>query len=367
MSMRVEEAPAVRLLRSLQERALRIGASDMHFEPSGEGGAVRLRVDGLLRELQAIDSAVFSPLVSRVKLLAGMDIADKRQPQDGRYTFVAGDRRVDARVSSVPTIDGEKLVVRLLDVHGKGPGLHELGMQAATLTRYRQLIASPYGFLIVCGPTGSGKTTTMYSSLREIADQTRSICTVEDPVEMRLDGVAQVNVNVRAGLTFAGVLRSFLRQDPNVIMVGEMRDAETACVAVSAALSGQLVFTTLHSNDAPGAIERLSELGLERRALAAAIFGILSQRLVRRVCVGCRSAGCEACGGTGYCGRIGIFELLEFDDSIREAISTGASVVTIRELGKRIGYEPLLSDGTAKVAAGQTTSVELRRVLAWAR
>lgn len=321
----------------------------------------------MLRELQMIDVGVFAPLISRVKLLAGMDIADKRQPQDGRYTIEAGNRRVDARVSSIPTIDGEKVVIRLLDVHSRGPRLDELGMQAATLTRYRRLIASPYGFVIVTGPTGSGKTTTLYSSLREIADETRSVCTVEDPVEMRIDGVTQVNVNVRAGLAFAGVLRSFLRQDPNVIMIGEMRDAETASVAVSAALSGQLVLTTLHSNDAPGAIERLIELGLERRAIAAAVFGIASQRLVRRLCDRCRSAGCQACGGIGYCGRIGIFELLEFDDAVREAISAGASIVTIRDLGKRVGYEPLLADGLAKIAHGQTTPAEVQRVLAWAK
>ena len=372
-----EEAPAVLALRTLEVRALRIGASDIHIEPRPQGGLVRLRIDGLLRELQSIETAVFWPLVSRVKLLAGMDIADKRQPQDGRYTIDAGDRRVDARVSSVPTIHGEKLVVRLLDAHVTSPGLEELGMHAATLTRYRRLIESPYGFLIVTGPTGSGKTTTLYSSLRHIADKTRSICTVEDPVEMYIDGVTQVNVNVRAGLTFAVVLRAFLRQDPNVIMVGEMRDPETASVAVAAALSGQLVVTTLHSNDAPGAIERLMELGLGRRAIAAAVFGIASQRLVRRLCVSCRrrvlsatapeyvAVGCGVCNGTGFCGRIGVFELLEFDDAVREEISSGASAVSIRAVGKQTGYEPLLTDGLAKVVDGQTTMQELRRVLTW--
>ena len=362
----IQEAPAVRLLRTIQDDALASGASDLHLEPLRDGGRVRLRIDGALRELRVLDEAVFSPLLSRVKLLAGMDIADKRLPQDGRFTIDSGKRLVDARVSSVPTIDGEKLVIRLLDVHAKGSGLDELGMRTATLSRFRRLIGAPYGFLIVSGPTGSGKTTTLYSALREIADQTRSICTVEDPVERRLEGVAQVNVNVRAGAGFAAILRSFLRQDPNVIMIGEMRDAETASVAISAALSGQLVLTTLHSNDAPRTIERLIELGLSRHAIAAALFGVASQRLVRKICVACRAArGCSGCGGTGFAGRVGIFELLEFDDMLRDAISSGASIVKIRDLGKRTGYEPLIVDGLAKVESGLTTLQELHRVLAW--
>jgi type IV pilus assembly protein PilB len=375
------EAPAVRVLQSLEQRAIAMGASDVHLEPRRSGGSIRVRVDGLLRELETIEDSVYLPLVSRVKLLAGMDIADRRQPQDGRYTIQLGERILDARISSMPTIDGEKLVVRLFDVHGRGSRLEDLGMRPEMLERYRRLIASPYGFLIVTGPTGSGKTTTLYSTLRDIADQTRSVCTVEDPVEMRLDGVAQVSVNVRAGLDFATVLRSFLRQDPNVIMIGEMRDAETASVAISAALSGQLVLTTLHSGDAPRTIERLVELGQGRHAIAAALFGIVSQRLVRRLCSACRRpiqksatstsqggyvpVGCSGCAGTGYAGRLALFELLEIDDPIRDAITANASIVTVRELGKRRGYEPLLSDGLAKIGAGLTTFDELRRVVVW--
>lgn len=372
-TLAVEEAPAVRTLRALQERALAESASDLHFEPTSFGGRVRLRVDGMLRDCERLDAALYLPLISRVKLLAGMDIADRRQPQDGRYTISSTKGEVDARVSSVPTIDGEKLVIRLLDAQAKNPSLDHLGMRAATLTRYRRMIAAPHGFLIVTGPTGSGKTTTLYSSVREIADRTRSVCTVEDPVEIRLDGIAQVSVNARAGLDFAIVLRSFLRQDPNVIMVGEMRDAATAAIAVSAALSGQLVLTTLHSNDAPRSIERLLELKLDRHAIGAALFGILSQRLVRRLCPECRAfdqssgsyvaVGCAACGRSGYCGRIGLFELLEVDDEIRDAMTSGASVVTIRKLATRTGYEPLSIDGSAKISSGETSREELRRVL----
>lgn len=372
-ALAVEEAPAVRALRSLQERALAANASDLHFEPTSFGGRVRLRVDGTLRDCETLEAALYLPLISRVKLLAGMDIADRRQPQDGRYTISSTKGDVDARVSCIPTIDGEKLVIRLLDLHAKKPSLDHLGMRTSTLTRYRRMIAAPHGFLIVTGPTGSGKTTTLYSSVREIADHTRSVCAVEDPVEMRLDGIAQVNVNLRAGLDFSVVLRSFLRQDPNVIVVGEMRDAATAAIAISAALSGQLVLTTLHGNDAPRSIDRLLELGLDRHAIGAALFGILSQRLVRRLCPGCRAfdrtsdsyvaVGCAACARSGYCGRIGLFELLEVDDEIRDALTSGASVVAIRKLAARTGYEPLAIDGAAKVSSGETTRKELSRVL----
>lgn len=369
----VDEAPAVRALNAIQTRALAACASDVHIEPLPSGGRVRFRIDGMLRDIETLEASLYAQVTSRVKLLAGMDIADRRQPQDGRYAIPSSSGEVDARVSSMPTIDGEKLVVRLLDVHAKGPALDELGMADAVLARYRRLIAAPYGFLIVTGPTGSGKTTTLYSSIREIADRTRNICTVEDPVEMRIDGVAQVNVNVRAGLDFAIVLRSFLRQDPNVIMVGEMRDAATASVAISAALSGQLVLTTLHSSDAPRTIQRLIELGLERHAIGAALYGVLSQRLVRRLCLRCRrhdagvhsyvASGCTACNHSGYSGRTALFELLEVDDEIRDAITSGASVVTICKLGVRTGYEPLHVDGWAKVAAGATSREELHRVL----
>lgn len=373
----VDDAPAVRALAKIEERAVTLHASDVHLEPTESGGRVRLRIDGRLVQLEVLDAATFQPVVSRIKLLAGMDIADRRQPQEGRYRIDAAGRSIDARTSSMPTIDGEKLVIRLLDRDVLGPRLHDLGIPSALLRRYRRMIASPYGFIIVSGPTGSGKTTTLYASLSEIQDETRSICTVEDPVEMRLQGVAQVGVNQKAGLSFATVIRSFLRQDPNVIMVGEMRDSETVAVAIRAALSGQLVLTTLHSNDAPRAIERLINLGADRHAIAAAIFGIVSQRLVRKLCTVCRRqdfeavpsayipVGCDHCDGSGYSGRTGIFELLEIDDEGREAISMGASIVPIYKAAKRLGYEPLFVDGMTKVANGETTVEEVQRVAAW--
>lgn len=362
---RVEDAPAVRVLREIEQKAIAVRASDIHLEPAPDGGRVRMRVDGILVDVDIVDHTVFGLLLSRVKLLAGMDIADRRQPQDGRFTIERDGHVIDARAASMPTIDGEKVVIRLLDLQARGPSLDRIGMSDSLLRRYRRLIFAPYGFVIVSGPTGSGKTTTLYSSLRELNDSSRSICTVEDPVEMKLDGVSQVNVNVRAGLSFAKVLRSSLRQDPNVMMIGEMRDSETASVAIRAALSGQLVLTTLHSNDAPRTVERLIELGLDRHAIAAALNGIVAQRLVRRLCTACRAAGCSACKRTGYQGRTGIFEILEVEDDSRDAIASAASISALAEIGKRHGYEPLLVDGMAKVASGETSMSELRRVLSW--
>ncbi|MBV8152768.1 MAG: type II/IV secretion system protein, partial [Candidatus Eremiobacteraeota bacterium] len=325
---RVDDAPAVRALDAIHERAIASHASDIHLEPANShgGGRVRLRIDGILRDEQPLAPELFAPVVSRIKLLAGMDIADRRQPQDGRYTIERAGRALDARVSSVPTFGGETLVIRLLDPTARGPRLEDLGMNGEALTRFRRAVAAPFGFIVVTGPTGSGKTTTLYATLNEIGAGNRSICSVEDPVEMRVDGVTQVQVNARSGLSFAGVLRAILRQDPNVIMIGEMRDAETAAVGLGAALSGQLVLTTLHSNDAPRTIDRLVELGLTRQAIAAALSLIVSQRLVRRLCPRCRKAsGCAACDGGGYVGRTGIFELLEIGDSIRDGIAAGAS------------------------------------------
>src|SRR5665213_1532737 len=281
-------APAVRAVDLLFARAIAAHASDIHVEPGQNGGRVRIRVDGILRELETIPAELLPAFVSRLKLLAGMDIADRRTPQDGRCGIPFEQREIDARVASVPTIDGEKLVVRLLDRYAAAPDLGALGIPAAILERYRLAAASPWGFVLVTGPTGSGKTTTLYASLAELDSRSRNVCAVEDPVEMRLRGVSQVQVNLRAGLTFPLVLRAFMRQDPNVVMIGEMRDAETAAVAVSAALAGQLVFTTLHANDAPRTIDRLAELGVARHSLAAALTAVVAQRLVRTLCEQCR-------------------------------------------------------------------------------
>jgi type IV pilus assembly protein PilB len=379
--------PAVRAVELLFARAIAAHASDIHVEPGADGGRVRLRVDGILREHETIPAGLLPAFVSRLKLLAGMDIADRRTPQDGRCGVPFEQREIDARVASVPTTDGEKLVVRLLDRYAATPDLGALGIPSAILERYRLAANAPWGFIVVTGPTGSGKTTTLYASLTELDTGSRNVCSVEDPVEMRLGGVSQVQVNVRAGLTFPLVLRAFMRQDPNVVMVGEMRDAETAAVAVSAALAGQLVFTTLHANDAPRTIDRLAELGVARHSLAAALTAVVAQRLVRTLCEQCRvreaiprprraslgiaqdawyvAGGCRACAGSGYLGRTGVYELMELDDGVRDAIATGASSVQIAQLAARGGYRPMRDDALAKVLAGTTSFDELTRVVPW--
>ncbi len=328
-----DEAPAVRAVDLTFARAIAAHASDIHVEPNAAGGRVRLRVDGILHDLDTVPRELFAAFVSRVKLLAGMDVADRRTPQDGRCGIPFDGRDVDARVASIPTIDGEKLVVRLLDRFAATPDLGELGMPGTLLERYRAAVRAPWGFVVVTGPTGSGKTTTLYASLASIDRASRNVCTVEDPVEMRIADAVQVHVNPRAGLTFPTVLRAFMRQDPNVVMVGEMRDGETAAVAVSAALAGQIVFTTLHANDAPRTVDRLLELGVARHSLAAALTMVVSQRLVRTLCEHCRvpasipparrdafpdggdtwyvARGCRACAHTGYLGRTGLYEAME--------------------------------------------------------
>ena len=381
------DSPAVRSVDATFARAIAAHASDVHIEPGPGGGLVRVRVDGILSSLETIPAAHYNAFVSRIKLLAGMDIADKRQPQDGRLTIPFEKRDIDARVASMPTVDGEKLVIRLLDHHTQTCDITALGMPPAMLAQYRGLLRSPWGFVVVTGPTGSGKTTTLYASLADLDRTTRNVCSVEDPVEMRMPGVAQVGVNPRAGVTFETALRGFMRQDPNVIMVGEMRDAQTAAVAISASLSGQLVFTTLHANDAPRTIERLVELGVARQSLAAGLTAVLAQRLVRRLCETCRtaaaipsdiaarfetqqthwwvSAGCPACGQTGYSGRTGVYELLVVDDALRDTIGAGGSSVAIASLASAATYRPMFADGLAKVLAGQTSYEELSRVVSW--
>ncbi len=384
---RTSDAPAVRAVDLVFARAVAAHASDIHIEPAQRGGRVRLRIDGILRDLELIPSDLFAAFTSRVKLLAGMDIADRRTPQDGRYGVPFEGRTIDARVASVPTLDGEKLVVRLLDHYATTPDLGKLGIPRDVFERYRGPAGAPWGFIVVTGPTGSGKTTTLYASLAQLDVDSLNVCSVEDPIEMRLPGVAQVQVNPRAGLTFPTVLRAFMRQDPNVIMVGEMRDGETAAVAVSAALAGQLVFATLHANDAPRTVDRLVELGVARHSLAAALTAVVAQRLVRVLCEQCRvreqvptdlrhalgsaqetwfvAGGCRACAGTGYIGRTGVYELLLVDDATRDAIATGASSVHVAQLATRAGYRPMLEDGIAKVVAGITSFAELRRVVSW--
>jgi type IV pilus assembly protein PilB len=369
---RGDEAPAIRAVDEIHDCAIRGAASDIHVEPTRAGGRVRARIDGILLECMSLTPELYGHVVSRMKLLAGMDIADRRQPQDGRYAIERGGRCIDARVSSMPTILGEKLVVRLLDHQARIPTLASLGMPDSLLAPFRRAVHAPHGFVVACGPTGSGKTTTLYAAMAERNVESQNLCSIEDPVEVRIPGISQIQVNARAGVTFASALRAFLRQDPNVIMVGEMRDEETAAVAASASLSGQLVLTTLHSSDAPKAIERLVELGVSRHTLAAGLSAIVAQRLVRRLCAACRvfenggyrAAGCAVCAGAGYSGRLALFECIPVNDALRRLIADGASGVALADAARECGYEPMLDDAVRRVASGETTLEEVRRVLA---
>lgn len=355
---------AVRVLDEIHEGAVRSRASDVHIEPYAHGGRVRQRVDGRLHEVRLLDERLHAQIVSRVKVLAEIDVAERRQPQDGRYSLNIASRAIDARVSSISTIDGERVVIRLFDWQAERPRLDRLGMDAGTLDRCRSLMGAPHGFVVVCGPTGSGKSTTLYAALAERTCDAEHVCTIEDPIEMHLPGIAQMQVNVRAGLTFSRALRSILRQDPDVVMVGEMRDAETAGIASSAALAGQLVLTTLHSRDAVRAIEKLVDLGMPRHAIGATLTGIVSQRLVRTKCSSCGdAAGCEECSGTGFSGRTGIFECVVMSEELRSAISGGSPTQQLRHLIERDAAGTLVRDGLRHVMAGRTTADEVERVL----
>ncbi|HKU66895.1 MAG TPA: GspE/PulE family protein [Candidatus Baltobacteraceae bacterium] len=373
---RTDDAPAIRALDEIHDCAIRSAASDIHVEPTRSGGRVRQRVDGILRQARVLAPELYAQVITRMKLLAGMDIADRRQPQDGRYAIERDGRCVDARVSSMPTILGEKLVVRLLDHQSRIPAIDMLGMPGPLMKRFRRAVHAPHGFVIACGPTGSGKTTTLYAAIAERNVESQNLCTIEDPVEVRIPGVAQMQVNARAGVTFASALRAFLRQDPNVIMVGEMRDEETAAVAASASLSGQLVLTSLHSNDAPSAVERLVELGVSRHTIAAGLSAIIAQRLVRKVCEACRTPvelsggvtayranGCPACAGSGYAGRTALFECIDIDERMRRLIADGASSVALADAARSAGYEAMYAHGMQRIVRGETTLDELRRVL----
>jgi type IV pilus assembly protein PilB len=382
---RAEETPAVRAVDEILSAAIAARASDVHIEPYAEGGRVRERVDGVLRDARRLGRDTFERVLSRLKLLAGMDIADKRVPQEGRYCTRLRGRSVEARVSSMPTVSGEKLAIRLLEPEGSIPRLEELGMPSALALRYRELVHAPSGFLVVCGPTGSGKTTTLYASMMERNVAGQQLCTVEDPVEIRLPGVAQLQVNVRAGVTFAAALRSFMRQDPNVIMVGEMRDADTASVACAAALCGQLVLTTMHGNDSLHALDRLSELGVSRRSVAASLTAVVSQRLVRQLCPHCkiaapapagaerfgipegtaiaRPSACERCAGSGYLGRSAVFEMAVMTPALRDAVEAGAPLRRRRAAATGGGYESMQRGALELVRKGETSLEEIVRVL----
>ncbi len=368
-SARRDDAPAVRAADALLAHAIERRASDVHLEPRGDGGCVRQRIDGVLRETAQLDADVYARVLSRIKLLAGMDITDRRLPQDGSHTVQTIHGAVDIRVASLPTIEGEKLVLRLLDRTRGVPNCRALGMDEATGAAFRAAVLSRSGFVVVCGPTGSGKTTTAYAAMLQRDLVAEHVCSVEDPVEVRLPGVAQVQVNVRVGLGFAAALRGLLRSDPNAVLVGEMRDPETAATALGAALCGLTVVTTLHSASALDALARLGDLGLARSHVSCALNAVVGQRLLRRICPQCRRGerapmdACSNCAGQGYFGRIGVFEMLSVTPEVRRAIAHEADRERLLALARTCGYRPVCEPARVLVAAGVTSADEVERVL----
>ena len=358
-----EAAPIVELVNLLIERAIARRASDVHVEPAEEGLHVRARIDGVLAPLFDIPNEAAGAVVSRIKIMAGLDIAVRLRPQDGRATAAGGDGSVALRVSTLPALGGEKVVLRLLRGGAAAPGLDELGMDATTLSRVERMLTQPHGVLLVTGPTGSGKTTTLYGMLASLDRARRNIITLEDPVEYRLPGVTQVQVHARAGLGFADALRAVLRQDPDIIMVGELRDKESAGIALSAALTGHLVLATLHTNDAPTAATRLCELGMPPYLVAGTLLGVIAQRLARCICVQCNGGGCRNCDG-GLHGRTGVYEVLVTDDAIRARILRRAPAHVIRAAARAGGMRTLGEDARRLVDAGVTREDEVAALLA---
>ncbi len=390
----ISDAPLVRLVNSVIFQAAEDGASDVHFEPQEDALVVRLRIDGVLHEVQRIPRRLSAGVTTRLKVLAKLDIAERRRPQDGRISLNAqqAGRLLDIRVATLPTVEGESIVMRLLDKSKKAPTLAELGLADEMQIQLREILRRPTGALLVTGPTGSGKSTTLYAGLTEINRPEINIITVEDPVEYRLAGVNQVQINNKAGLTFATALRSILRSDPDVVMVGEIRDGETAKISIEAALTGHFVLSTLHTNDAPGALTRLNEMGVEPFLTGSAVTGVLAQRLARKLCTHCcelytpsieelikvrvspevaamtdgmalyRKRGCPRCGQTGYRGRIGIYQLLRMSEEIQTLAAAKATREEIERAAIDTGMRTLWDDGLAKVAAGLTSIEELARV-----
>ncbi len=381
------EAPIIRLVNHLFARALDLNASDIHFEPNEDHLDVRCRVDGIMTRIERLPIKIHTAVASRLKLMARLDIGEKRLPQDGRIDSRIGNKQLDMRVSTLPGVHGESVVLRILDRSDTAVSLQQLGMPEAILGTYQQLITQPHGMILITGPTGSGKTTTLYATLEKINSEKQKIITVEDPVEYQLEGITQIQANASIGLSFAAGLRSIVRQDPDVLMVGEIRDHETAEIAIESALTGHLVFSTLHTNDAAGAVTRLQDMGVEGYLISSSLLAIQAQRLVRRVCSDCkvaqpismdeanvlqiktedypilqRGTGCERCGGTGYRGRIGLYELLVMSDAIRHHIASGADANVIREQAIREGMKTLRQDALEKLAAGLTTPEEVVRV-----
>jgi type IV pilus assembly protein PilB len=390
LRLMTEEAPVVRIVNQIVTQAIKAGASDIHMEPHRRDVKVRFRVDGLLQDIMAPPKQVQAALISRVKILANLDIAERRLPQDGHIHMKVEGKELDFRVSTLPTVLGEKIVIRILDSGKTKAPLNKIGMPDVVLATWERLIEKPYGMLIVTGPTGSGKTTTLYTSLERINTPERNIVSVEDPVEYQIPRVNQVQVNTKAGLTFASGLRSILRQDPDIVLIGEIRDRETAQIAVQASMTGHLVLATLHTNDAPGAATRLADMGVEPFLVTASLIGVLAQRLLRVICPTCKQAytpppdalrrlgldpdeqsgvelyrgkGCAACRDTGYRGRTGVYELMVMNDRLRALVLAGSSADQIRAAAREDGMRTLRDDGVQKVMEGITTVEELLRVV----
>jgi len=357
-----DDAPIIRMLNALLTQAARDGASDIHIEPYERHSSVRFRVDGSLREVVQPNRALHAALISRLKIMADLDIAERRLPQDGRISLRIGTRAVDVRVSTLPSAHGERAVLRLLDKSEGRLSLEALGMQGDVLKRFEHLVTQPHGIVLVTGPTGSGKTTTLYAAMGRLDAGHSNIMTVEDPIEYEFPGVGQTQVNAKIELTFAKALRAILRQDPDIIIIGEIRDFETAQIAIQASLTGHLVLATIHTNDAASAVTRLTDMGVEPFLLSSSLLGVLAQRLVRKLCTTCRGAGCPTCGQTGYQGRSGVFELLITDDSIRAQIHSRASEADIRTAALAAGMVLMRDDGERLVQLGLTSREELVRV-----
>ena len=357
-----DDAPIIRMLNALLTQAARDGASDIHIEPYERHSSVRFRVDGTLREVVQPNRALHAALISRLKIMADLDIAEKRLPQDGRISLRIGTRAVDVRVSTLPSAHGERAVLRLLDKSESKISLEAVGMTGETLRRFLGLIAQPHGIIQVTGPTGSGKTTTLYAALSRLDAGSSNIMTVEDPIEYELPGIGQTQVNAKIDLDFAKALRAILRQDPDVIMIGEIRDYETAQIAIQASLTGHLVLATLHTNDAASAVTRLTDMGVEPFLLSSSLLGVLAQRLVRKLCTHCRGSGCAECGQTGYQGRTGVFELMLADESIRTLIHNRSAEADIRETAIAAGMTLMRDDGERLLREGITSREELLRV-----
>jgi type II secretion system protein E len=383
-----EDVPVVKVINLIIMQAVKDKASDIHIEPTEDMVRVRFRIDGILHETSTIPKNLQSIVASRIKILARMDIAESRKPQDGRIEFKIEKKALDLRVSSFPTIHGENIVMRILDKSSIVLGLEDLGFSKEDLKRYDKLIHSAYGIILVTGPTGSGKTTTLYSSLSTINSMDKNIITIEDPVEYELPLIRQTQVNLKAGISFATGLRSILRQDPNIIMVGEIRDKETADIAIQASLTGHLVFSTLHTNDAPSAVTRLIEMGIEPFLVSSSLIAILAQRLVRKICPACKEKytpstdviknlsaqkdskemqfykgkGCDDCKNTGYQGRVAIYELLVMTEEIRKLVVKKSSADEIKKKAIEEGMRALREDGLDKIRQGITTVEEVLRV-----